>query len=113
VVVSSGVTQAKLSPGQQVQVAGNGEFKLVRNADTEEAVAWKNGFFQFNHCDLQAVMRQLSRWYNVEVVYQGNIPVHQFGGKMGRDLNLSEVLEGLEKSLVHFKIENKKLIVMP
>lgn len=110
--VSRDATQTILKPGQQVQVAKNGGFKMISNADVEEAIAWKNGFFQFNRCDLQTVMRQLSRWYDVEVVYQGNIPSQEFGGKMERDLNLSEVLEGLG-SLVHFKIENKKLIVMP
>jgi hypothetical protein len=111
--VSKGAVRTILAPGQQIQITKNGDFKLVRNADTEEAIAWKNGFFSFKRSDLKTVMRQLSRWYDVEVIYEGNIPPQKFGGKMGRDLNLSEILEGLEKSLVHFRIEGKKLIVMP
>jgi ferric-dicitrate binding protein FerR (iron transport regulator) len=81
--------------------------------DVQEAVAWKNGIFQFNRAPLQVVMRQLSRWYDVEVVYEGKIPDLEFLGKMQRELNLSEVLSILEKSGVRFRIDGRKIIVTP
>ena len=98
-----------LKPGQQAQVAGG--IKVVENADLEQVMAWKNGEFQFDRTSLSAVMRQLSRWYDVEVVYEKGVPDIQFSGEMKRDLNLSQVLEGFGQMGVKFRIEGKKLIV--
>lgn len=100
-----------LRPGEQAVVAAGNEIKVLRNVDVQEAVAWKNGVFQFNRAGLQVVMRQLSRWYDVEVVYEGNIPNLEFLGKMQRELNLSEVLSILEKSGVRFRVEGRRIIV--
>jgi ferric-dicitrate binding protein FerR (iron transport regulator) len=102
-----------LHPGQQAAVTGDNEVKVLDNVDVQEAVAWKNGIFQFNRAPLQVVMRQLSRWYDVEVVYEGKIPDLEFLGKMQRELNLSEVLSILEKSGVRFRIDGRKIIVTP
>lgn len=113
VKINQGSFTTLIKPGQQIQLTKNGSSRLIEHADLEEAVAWKNGFFKFDHCDLPSVMRQLARWYDVTIMYQGNIPEQHFGGKMQRDLNLSEILDGLEKSGVHFKIEGKYLILMP
>ncbi|HLA54068.1 MAG TPA: FecR family protein [Flavitalea sp.] len=98
-----------LKPGEAFM---NGQ---ILTTNLEQDLAWKNGVFDFNRRDLQAVMRQISRWYDVDVIYEKNIPSMQFYGKMGRDLNLSQVLSILEKSGVnaHFKIDEKKLIVNP
>ena len=76
-------------------------------------MAWKNGLFNFNKVSLQDVMKQIARWYGVDVVYQGAIRPKQFGGEIQRDLNLSEVLEGLKETGIHFRIEGKKLIDLP
>lgn len=113
VFASSTRTSQLLSTGEQAQVNKKGEIGLIKNADVDAAVAWKNGFFDFNNADLTTVMRQLVRWYDVEVVYEGSVAKREFGGKLGRDLQLSQVLKILEKSEVHFRIEGKKLIVMP
>ncbi|MBL7735372.1 MAG: FecR family protein [Chitinophagaceae bacterium] len=86
---------------------------VIRNADTEQAVAWKNGYFNFNRVGLPAVMRQISRWYDVDVVYEGKIPDLLFLGEIQRELQLSDVLEVLKRTEVHFKIEGKKIVVMP
>ncbi|MEP7258910.1 MAG: FecR family protein [Flavitalea sp.] len=83
----------------------------VSKANTEAAVAWKNGVFIFYKADLQSVMRQLSRWYDVDVKYEGNIRIRTFSGKIERDLSLSDLLDGLKRTDVHFRIEGKKLIV--
>lgn len=106
-----------IKPGQQAIYLSDQQkqsnIQVKNDIDVSAVVAWKNGFFNFDHADLKSVLRQLSRWYNVDVVYQGNIPQRVFGGEMQRDLNLSEVLKILEKNNVHFKIETDKLIVMP
>ena len=111
--VSGGVGHTLLKPGQQAQLDRKGDLRLVADANTEEAIAWKNGYFQFDDAGIRVVMRQLSRWYDVEVSYEGPVPDRQFGGQMPRGVNLSEVLHILEESNVHFRIEGKKLIVTP
>jgi hypothetical protein len=100
-----------LKPGDQAQLSKN--IKVVKGIDVDAVMAWKNGLFNFNNSDLEMVMRQLARWYDVEVMYQGSIPKRSFGGEMQRDLNLSDVLKILEKNNVRFKIEGKRLIVLP
>jgi transmembrane sensor len=100
-----------LKPGQQGVVKGNNI--QVFNVDTDQAISWKNGFFEFNRSSIQDIMKQLSRWYDVEVVYEGKIPGDEFVGKIKRDVKLSQVLRILELNHVHFKIENKKIIVSP
>jgi ferric-dicitrate binding protein FerR (iron transport regulator) len=86
----------------------------VTKGDPEGAVAWKNGLFDFTDAGLQTVMRQLSRWYNVDVTYEGTIPPRQFTGMIGRSLTLDQVLKGLAKERVHYQIEEgNKLIITP
>jgi transmembrane sensor len=102
-----------LRPGQQLQVTtGNGQ--VVGDADLDEALAWKNGKFLFGEkADIATIMRQLSRWYDVDVRYEGQVRAH-FGGSMSRQVNVSEVLEKLEMTgAVKFRIEGKTIIVMP
>ena len=119
VLVLKGQEKKLLKPGQQAQVlpntagSGSSTIHLIPDADTEEAVAWKNGYFQFEGADLETVMRQLSRWYNMDVSYEGPMPEHQFAGQMQRGLYLSEVLRILEASNIHFRIEGKKVVVTP
>ncbi|HQS25352.1 MAG TPA: DUF4974 domain-containing protein [Sediminibacterium sp.] len=100
-----------LSPGQQVQIGVKGKISTIDGVDLEEIIAWKNGFFEFNGEDIASVMRQISRWYDVEVIYEGKIPKKEFGGKMGRDLKLSQVLKILDKYGVHFRIKDGMIIV--
>lgn len=100
-----------LKPNQQSILRGN-DFN-VKKVNTEESIAWKNGFFNFTHADLETVMRQLSRWYDVDVVYEGEIPPETFTGKVYRDMNLSKVLEILTYARVNFRIEGKKMIIFP
>lgn len=102
-----------LKPGQQAQMNEAGEIKIISNVDVEEAIAWKEGKFQFDKADIHAIMRQLARWYDVEVEYKGNVSSH-FGGTISRDVNLSQVLNMLHLTgEVNFKIEGKKVVVMP
>lgn len=100
-----------LEPGQQAVSQAGSPIKINGTADMEEAVAWKNGLFQFNRADIQTVMRQIARWYNVEVRFEGPVSHDRFWGKLPRDLNASQVLKVLQKEQVHFKIQDKTIIV--
>jgi len=101
-----------LSPRQQSRIAKDGGIQVVRNVDVDETVAWKNGAFSFNNADITTVMRQLERWYDIEVVYEGNKPTDVFYGGISRASTLMEVLKILQVSKVHFRLEGKKLIVL-
>jgi transmembrane sensor len=103
-----------IKPGEQTVVTPSGTgIGLNRDVDLDEVVAWKNGYFQFDHADIQTIMRQVARWYDVEISYEGKVPERKFGGDISRDLKLSEVLYGLNLSRVHFRIEGKKLVILP
>ncbi|MGY3212872.1 FecR family protein [Mucilaginibacter sp. HD30] len=101
-----------LRPGDQAVVASKGGI-TVKPANIDEAMAWKNGYFKFSRVDIKHIMRQISRWYDVEVVYEGDMPYDEFVGKIGRSENISQILHVLELEHVHFKIEGKKIIVLP
>lgn len=113
VKVSKGNGHSLLKPGQQAQLDRKDGLHLTPDVNTEEVIAWKNGYFQFEEADVQTVMRQLARWYDVEISYEGPVTERQFGGQMPRGANLSEVLRILEESNVHFRIEGRKLVVTP
>ncbi|WP_442591285.1 FecR family protein [Pedobacter sp. AW31-3R] len=101
---------ALLEPGQQAVNRSSGPI-LVQAADMEQAVAWKNGLFQINDASISTIMRQASRWYDVEVEYEGKIPQRQFSGKIKRNVKASEFLQMLAYFDVHFRIEGRKIIV--
>lgn len=109
-----GAASLLLKPGEQGQSEGTGApFILVKNADVEQAVAWRYGHFSFEGADVYTVMRQISRWYGVQVRYEGSPTRALFGGEIERGLNLTQVLAGLSKTNVHFRLEGKTLTVLP
>jgi transmembrane sensor len=112
VKVSKGLRTAMLVPGQQSVILPNIADIVVKDADTETAVAWKDGLFKFKRADLQTVMRQFARWYNVEVVYEGKISETAITGKVQRNANASHVLEILVKLGIKFRLDGKKIIIM-
>jgi ferric-dicitrate binding protein FerR (iron transport regulator) len=111
--VSGGQSTSRLQPGQQAQLNRQGGLKVLPDADVNAVMAWKNGMFEFHNADLPAVLRQLSRWYDVDVEYRGAVPPREFKGEIQRDLSLSQVLRILEKNQVKISIEGKKMVVMP
>jgi ferric-dicitrate binding protein FerR (iron transport regulator) len=111
--VSNGQAQALLKPGQQAKINGVNSIRTVEHADIEGATAWKNGLFQFNDNSVEAVLRQISRWYNIEIEYAGSKPGQHFSGSIRRNMNLSGVIQLMELNDVHFRIEGNKLIVQP
>jgi hypothetical protein len=99
-----------LKPNQQAILKGDTIKVLV--ADTELAVAWKNNQFMFDEESIQHIMKMVERWYNVEVIYEGQIPDDKFGGAVSRFDNVSSVVRILETTKkVHFRIEGKKIYV--
>lgn len=99
-----------IKPGQQA-LFHNGILKIDPDADIDEAVAWKNGLFEFNEADIKTIMRQLSRWYAIDVTYQGSINKH-FDATISRTATLPDVLHMLELTgEVKFIVEDKKVVV--
>jgi len=108
--VSSAKGQNKLAPGQQAQV--DNEIHIIDNVNTDDVVAWKNEMFSFNGADIHTIMRQVSRWYDVEVIIKGAIE-EKFVGELPRNVNVSSLLKMLETTgAVKFKIEPGKIEVM-
>ena len=99
-----------LKPGEQSQLSE--QIEVINLKNTNEAVAWKEGYFQFDEADIKTVMRQIERWYDVSVVYEGDLPNYRFGGEIERNLSLLQVLKVLEKTKVHFRLEGREVIVM-
>lgn len=103
-----------LKPGQAaLSMAGNENINITA-ADLEETLAWKNGYFRFNDEHIENIMSQIGRWYNIEVVYSGQPPADGFNGTILRSKNLAQVLRILERTgIVHFKIEGRRITVLP
>ena len=111
VKISNGNSNGLLKPGQQALVSK--EVKVLDDVDLNKVMAWKNGYFQFDKASLQSVLKQVSRWYDVKVIYEGTNQPREFVGEIERDLSLSEVLRILEINKVHFTLEGKELTVKP
>lgn len=102
-----------LKPGQQAIVTSSQQLNVVDRADIGKALAWKNGLFDFDGMRLREVMKQLERWYDIEVIYERGAPDVGFYGEIDRNISLASILEVLERSDIHFRIEGRKLIVLP
>ncbi len=111
---------AIMRPGQQAAVSSMepdtkkaGLITLTDNADPGEAVAWKNGLFYLAGTDIASLIRQVGRWYDIEVVFEGPAPLGHITGKVPRNTTLPKILRLLRASGVHFKMEENKIIVTP
>lgn len=99
-----------LKPNEQALLRAN--TVKVTDADTEEALAWKNGYFKFHDENIESVMRKVARWYNIKVQYSGSIPNQGLEGTMSREQNLSVVLNKLQTTgLVKFEVNGNTVIV--
>ena len=108
--VRKDIATSMLKPGQQARIKSG--INVINNVDVGEVMAWKNGLFKFNKAGIQTVMKQLERWFDIEVNYKGSIPEFQFVGELSRELSLLTVLAILEKSGVRFRLENRVLTVL-
>ena len=111
VKVTSPVKTVLLSPSRQARMKREDQSLTVNNADVSKALAWKNGMIEFDGDDLPYIMRQLSRWYDVDVSFSGAIPKGTYKGAIRRQSPLSKVLEILKIAGVQYKMDGKKLIV--
>ena len=111
VKITKGKTSGLLKPGEQGTLKWGGNKLEIKEANMNEVMAWKNGLFQFEGADITTIMKQISRWYDVEVIYSGKVPVRRFEGKISRDAQLSDVLKILELSDVKFTVQGKTIIV--
>jgi len=113
-VLNADLTSAAvLKPGQQANLTSGGQIQ-ISNVDPEEFVAWKNGKFIFTDANIKSIMRQISRWYNVDIDYRGEISKEKFGGRTSRFTNVAELLEILQLTdQVHFEVQGRRIIVMP
>lgn len=102
-----------LKPGQQAIVAAN--IKVDNEADIEKVMAWKNGLFNFEGASLQEVMKQLERWYEIDVVFEGPVPDIKFGGMLSKGLTLNQlldVLQSLEGKDLNFRLDKGHTLVI-
>jgi transmembrane sensor len=105
--------QVVLKPGQQARLDG-GQLSVGGGVDVDEVLAWKNGQFQFDNAGTAEIMRQVARWYDVDVRYEGNVLQRHFSGGVSRAANVSALLQVLELTKsVRFRVEGKQIIVQP
>lgn len=111
--VKKGNANVLLFPDNQAILNGNNELDLLPKVNTEEIIAWKNGWFQFEGTSIESIMRQVSRWYDVEVIFEKKVDKY-FVATIPRNVPVSRLLRIFELTeSVHFKIEGKTITVMP
>jgi transmembrane sensor len=113
VKVKKGNESVTIKPNDQAEINKQGKISLIKNVDVEEVIAWKNGLFVFNNTELGSIMRQIGRWYDVDVQYSGAPAIEKhYSGYVPRLVNLSKVLHMLESAGgVEFTIDGKKITV--
>jgi transmembrane sensor len=84
----------------------------IKKVNTEAAVAWKNGLFHFDEANLETVMRQLQRWYNIEVKFEGNVPEETFQGELKRNLNLAQIMKLLSYMNINYRLEKGRNLIV-
>lgn len=99
-----------LQPGQQLRMKETPD--IINHADIDKVMAWKNGLFDFDGMDVKYAMKQIARWYDVEIVYKGEIPDIKFYGKISRNISLEGLIKGLNSTGVHLRIEEGKRLVV-
>ncbi len=102
-----------LKPLQQADVLNDHFEKIdVNAADIDEVLAWKNGIFQFNNAEMPFIMREIARWYDVQIKYDGGRPTRRFTGSISRNVNLSELLNMLKYTGIDFKTQDHIITVV-
>ncbi|RPE08857.1 FecR family protein [Chitinophaga lutea] len=111
VSVANGCENITLQPGQQA-IAGAGLRKAEGVVDLDEVMAWKNGLFHFENLALPDIMRQISRWYDVDITYRGNTVNRRFSGVVSRNSSIAEVLQFMQLAGVRFEITGRNITVI-
>ncbi len=110
VKIADGINTQIIKPGQQIEVEG-GQMNVNKNVDVDRVVAWKNGNFDFESADLRTILRQFSRWYDVDVIYEGEINNKKFFAIVSRNTSLKNMLESLQDFQLEYRIEGRKLYI--
>ncbi|RYE17418.1 MAG: DUF4974 domain-containing protein, partial [Sphingobacteriales bacterium] len=114
VKLSNTTGSKRLTPGMQAVIRDHNSNISTQSANMEEAVAWKNGYFLFDNESIQSIMRKVSRWYDVDVSYEGDMRGKEFSGSVSRFKNVTEILDMLELTeSIRFKVEGRRIKVMP
>lgn len=112
--IKRGTKKALLKPGQQACLNPKSDgIKVDEIEDLDAVIAWKNGYFQFEKSDLPTAMRQISRWYDAEVIYNGKIPAKQLSGKAQRNVNIEKLVEMLAWNGIRCKVEYNQITINP
>ncbi|NIG52526.1 FecR family protein [Chitinophaga sp. Cy-1792] len=100
-----------MRPENQVMIARSGKMQLLENVDVENVVAWKNGNFHFNSVDIHTIMRQVGRWYGVNIEYEGTFE-ETYSGGISRNVKLAELLHILEVTgKLNFEFRDRTIII--
>lgn len=102
-----------LQPGEQARSVDGKKIEKLVNVNTSDITAWKDGLFAFSGSDLPAMMRQVARWYDIDVRFEGRVPEFSFEGKLERSLQLSQLLKVLSDMHIQYKMEGKTLTILP
>ncbi|MGO4290626.1 FecR family protein [Chitinophaga sp. RAB17] len=114
VSVSQGNATSLIQPGQQASINDAGTTFMISKPDIEDVMAWKEGEFRFRKTDISMIMRQIARWYDVDIEYKGDLSGIKLYGSMTRKENAAQLLELLEQTgMVHFSTNGNKITVMP
>jgi transmembrane sensor len=114
---NQGQQKVVLKPRQQIQIkdlqTDQPKFIVADDANISKVLAWKNGLFDFDGVSIQEAMAQLERWYDIEVEYEKQVPSMKLMGKMTRGVTLNGLLEGLAQLGLNYRLEGRKLIILP
>ncbi|MGX5816591.1 FecR domain-containing protein [Chitinophaga lutea] len=105
------VREHRLKPGQQAQLEHATGAVTIRAADVQQVIAWKTGFFEFDNANIAEIMRQVERWYDIEVTLSNTGGAREYGGRISRGLPLPDLLRMLEASGAKFRLQGRKLYV--
>jgi ferric-dicitrate binding protein FerR (iron transport regulator) len=102
-----------LRPGIQATLAGNGKLTLDQAPNMEEVLAWKNGNFDFVNTPVPEILREIARWYDLEVVYEGAPPDKQLTGRFSRNVGLDQLTDMLRYAGINMRMEKNRLLILP
>ncbi|RZL98671.1 MAG: DUF4974 domain-containing protein, partial [Pedobacter sp.] len=112
VKVQHGPMTKLLKPGNQAMLNNAGQLMVSDDVNIEQVIAWMRGQMAINGADLKGLMRQISRWYDVDVVFKGDVPDLRVGGFIRRDVNLSTVLDFLKGNAVKYEFDGKTITIL-
>lgn len=115
VMVSKGSSQTLLVPGQQaISNTGSSIINVRKDVDLNESIAWKNGLFMFEQEDIFSIMNNISRWYDIAIEYRGDLKGKKYSGYISKFEDVTEVLKTMQLTgTIQFKVEGRRIIVMP